>query len=441
MLQSVVSLLALSLQSRWGAAQQIVLDDMDAALNISSTNSFEGSFEPCLRDAYEGQFHHDWGINKGEASFTIGFQPPRSGCYAIQEHHPGSAPSCRRYLPQNVSLTVDYCRGLSTTIYYDQSSSATVGKWNTLGMWMFFEGWSGALTVRNHAHEVCLAGEGKCFMVVDAFRLTRVGDTCANATAPAPAPVVQPAVPEADALDPPEQGLGHGADTAASEQGLQYEGLLTLQVAGATADGLWDLQGSSHWIGDALATHFDLEQVSILSIVATSGRRLSGSETSSFQVRFAGRGRGPEVPATGNLVAALQGSLDQAGAGLTFISAEVDWVAVYPSGPTDVASGEESTASGPEWKVWLLLAVAVSVLTCLLMIAAVCARRQKARSTLPVDAEAPPEKPVDVIYPPENDKWEINSVSTGTPESESNSSERPSATEEVESVGVVGTYA
>jgi hypothetical protein len=434
MLPSVVSLLALSLQSRWGAAQQIVLDDMDAALSISSTSSFEGSFEPCLRDAYNGQYHHDSAKNKGEASFTIGFQPPRSGCYAIQEHHPGSAPNCRQHLPQNASLTVDYCKGLNKTIYYDQSSSATVGKWNTLGMWMFFEGWSGALTVRNHAHENCLAGEGRCFMVVDAFRLTWVGDTCADATAPAPAPVGQPA-------DTPEQGPGHGADTAAFEQGLQHEGLLTLRVAGATADGLWDLQGSAEWIGDALATHFDLEQVSILSIVATSGRRLSGSDTSSFQVRFAGRGLGPEAPATGNLVAALQWSLDEAGAGVTFISAEVDWVAVYPSVPTDAAPGEKSTASDLEWQVWSLLAVAVSALTCSLMIAAVCACRRKARSTAPIDAEAPPEKVVDMIHPPESDKWEINSVSTGTPESESNSSERPSTTEAVEPVGVVGTCA
>lgn len=279
-------------------------------------------------------------------------------------------------------------------------------------------------------------------MVVDAFRLTWVSDTCADATAPAPAPVVQTA-------DTPEQGPEHGADAAALGQGLQHEGLLTLRVAGATADGLWDLQGSSQWIGDALATHFDLEQVSILSIVATSGRRLSGSETSSFQVRFAGRGRGPEAPATGSLVAALQWSLDQAGAGVTFISAEVAWVAVYPSGPTDVAPGEKSTASGLEWKVWALLVSAVS-LACLLMAAACACRRKargtapvdvEARSTAPVDAEAPPEKPVDVTKPPESGEWEINSVSTGTPESESNSSERPSTAEAVEPVGVFGACA
>ncbi|CAK0880989.1 unnamed protein product [Prorocentrum cordatum] len=425
MLASVVSLVALSLQASRGAAQQIVLDDMDSALQISSVNTFEGSFEPCLSDAYNGQFHHDWNRNKGEASFTIGFQPPRSGCYAIQEHHPGSDLNCRRYLPQNVSLTVDYCEGLSTTIYYDQSSPATVGKWNTLGMWMFFEGWSGALTMRNHAHEVCLAGPGQCFMVVDAFRLTRVGDTCADAVAPAPAPVAQ-AVPEAEA-------------TGATEAGLEHEGLLTLRLVGPTVD----LQASAGWIGDALAMHLGMQQVSILSIRAASGRRLSGSDTSSFQVRFRGARPGPEAPAAAGLVAALQAAFDAAGLGVVVASAEVDWVAVYPSAPADAdASGESAAGNGGWWTFWSVLALLTFAFLTLVMVSVACAYRHKAVSSdAAVDAEAPPEKPVDVTNPPESDKWDITSVSTGPPESESSSIERPSAAEAVEPVEVVGTHA
>lgn len=441
MLPSVVPLLALALQASWGAAQQFVLDDMDAALSISSANTFEGSYEPCLSDAYNGQFHHDWAMNKGEASFTMGFQPPRSGCYAIQEHHPGSLAACRRYLPQNVNLTVDYCKGLSTTIYYDQSSPATAGKWNTLGMWMFFEGWSGALTVRSHATEVCSAGEGKCFMLVDAFRLTRVGDTCADATAPAPAPVVLPAVPEATSADTPEQGVEHASGTDVPEQVMEFEGLLTLEVVDTTRDSLWDLRAT---IGDALEVHLDLEQVSIVSLVAASARRLSGADASKFEARFAGQRMGSEFPTTGGLTAALQAHLNDVGSTSLVTSAEVDWVAVYAA---DLAGpGEPSAAGEPEpvW-IWPLLAVAALALACLLAAAAARACRPKVVSADAVDAEAPPEsleKPVDVVKPlEESDKWDTASVSTGTPDSESSPSERPSTTEAVEPAGVVGTCA
>jgi hypothetical protein len=284
-------------------------------------------------------------------------------------------------------------------------------------------------------------------MVVDAFRLTRVGNTCAHATAPAPAPVMLPALPEADAPDTPEQpeqGLEHASSTVAPQQAMEFEGLLTLEVSGATRDSLWDLRAT---IGDALEVHFDLEQVSVLSLAAASGRRLSGADAGSFQARFTGRRLGSEFPSAGGLAAALQAHLREAGSTAQVTSAEVDWVAVYPSGPVGADPGEQSTAGDPEpMGIWPLLAVAVLSLVCLLVTTAACVRRRKVASTDAVDAEAPPEspgKPVDAVNPLESDKWDTDtvSVSTGPPDSETNSSERLSTTEAVEPAGVVGTCA
>ncbi|CAE8609792.1 unnamed protein product [Polarella glacialis] len=157
---------------------RIVLDDSDSTLSTSSANTFAGTYQPCMQDAYKGQFHHDWANNKGGASFEFKFDVPQDGCYSLEEHHPGGENNemCSQYMPSNTRLDVGWCKGRNSTLYVDQSRKGA--QWNSLGSFPFYVGWQGSLKTSNAVGETCAAGN--CFWVVDAFRLTRVGDACTS---------------------------------------------------------------------------------------------------------------------------------------------------------------------------------------------------------------------------------------------------------------------
>merc|ERR1719203_1956913 len=113
-----------------------------------------------MEDAYRGQFHHDWADNKGDAHVAMTFDPPESGCYEIEEYHPGGNSVCAQYLPQNAQLDIHYCKGLAKTFTINQA--ANPAQWNKIASLMFFKGHKGRLIMRNSGGERC--GAIHCFM-------------------------------------------------------------------------------------------------------------------------------------------------------------------------------------------------------------------------------------------------------------------------------------
>lgn len=150
--------------------EPILLDDDKA----EGLGWHHGTYSPCLEDAHGGMFHHDWARDKGRVNAEYKFDPPRDGCYVIEEYHPGQNQLCSRYLPKNARVDVDYCKGKSTYTYVDQSQGG--GKWNIVGALPFFVGWEGRIKVANNGTATtCPFGKG-CFWIADAFKVTWVSN-------------------------------------------------------------------------------------------------------------------------------------------------------------------------------------------------------------------------------------------------------------------------
>merc|ERR1712037_537229 len=139
------------------------------------------------------------------------------------------------------------------------------------------------------------------------------------------------------------------------------------------------------------------------------------------------------VSSTGSLPQALQASLDAAGSAMQVISAAVDW-------STEADTGAEDNDSHA--LTWGLVAAALALvlLLALLVVARWACRRAdsakiSADTSEVVDAEAAEGKNTDSDRLPKDAQWEVSSVSTGSPESESNLSERPSTAGSVEPPG------
>jgi hypothetical protein len=155
---------------RLESTEAFVLDDVDA----TGIGWHRGTYKPCLDDAYGGMFHHDWANDKGKVNATYTFDPPKDGCYVLEEYHPGQNAQCAQYLPTNARVDVAYCKGKTTYTYLDQSQGG--GQWNILGALPYFKGWQGKITVANQGTgNTCRLGSG-CFWVADAFRLTWVSE-------------------------------------------------------------------------------------------------------------------------------------------------------------------------------------------------------------------------------------------------------------------------
>jgi len=292
---------------------QIILDDMDETLTTTSKSTFEGTFEPCQRDAFGGQFHHDWARNKGEAYFKFTFEVPQDGCYSLEEHHPGADPVCSSYLPSNARLDIDWCKGGKTTMYMDQSTKG--GQWNYLGIFPFYVGWEGHLNVSTSADEKCGTGSSYCFMMVDAFRLTRVADSCS---------------PDVDKQL--KGGVGVDAFSSSSWQ----IGSLRLTVEADTADLLGELQAHSSVLEATLETQFGAISVKVEEITSLAAERRRLQSTAAIDVEFKAQlpsSTGLEAPE--DLPAALSSALAAAGSELQIQAAELTWGPVKESNAND----------------------------------------------------------------------------------------------------------
>eukprot|EP00747_Dinoflagellata_sp_TGD_P128123 gnl/TRDRNA2_/TRDRNA2_174485_c1_seq11.p1 gnl/TRDRNA2_/TRDRNA2_174485_c1~~gnl/TRDRNA2_/TRDRNA2_174485_c1_seq11.p1 ORF type:complete len:775 (+),score=141.78 gnl/TRDRNA2_/TRDRNA2_174485_c1_seq11:79-2403(+) len=167
---SIIASLVLATTSTLASAGEgIVLDDAQAT-HYNSTKWQQGSFDVCTGGAHSASFHHDAAGNKGFVKTEFIFNPPKNGCYLVEEWHPSTDDACSKLLPTEVRLDVDYCRGLSTYTYVDYSVGG--GQWNQLGRLPFFVGLPGKFTSANNGTATnCAAGAG-CLWVADAFRLT-----------------------------------------------------------------------------------------------------------------------------------------------------------------------------------------------------------------------------------------------------------------------------
>mmetsp|Transcript_21340 Transcript_21340/g.45419 ORF Transcript_21340/g.45419 Transcript_21340/m.45419 type:complete len:548 (-) Transcript_21340:115-1758(-) len=300
---------------------QIVLDDMDTTIGSEMSMAYEGSFRPCQKDAYNQQFHHDWGNNKGMASFSFKFDPPKSGCYKIEEHHPGSDVSCSRYLPSNTRLDVAYCRGRSTTFYVNQAING--GQWTEVGSLPFFKGSVGRLTLKNSGSDQCTAqGQGEdCFWVADALRLTWTGSQCGAQ------PVTQS--PTAALVVTTTTVAEMASSDIFSQPWSGREGVVLLRASLGNGQGsdevLMKLEAHQSIIAATVAAHLGHRSVEIKAI-SVSGRRLAiNSDSTLFEIRYAASEKIGD-PAADELKQELQTAFDAAGVGVVVQSAEVSWL-------------------------------------------------------------------------------------------------------------------
>jgi len=118
----------------------------------------------CDRTAYLGKTR---AIGNKATSAVFSFMPPSTGCYRIDEFHPESHRYC---FLGDADLTVEYCLGKSWR------GNISLGKdgarWNTVGHFPFYAGIPGKVTSQ------AKVGNNPAQWVADAFRFTRVSDTC-----------------------------------------------------------------------------------------------------------------------------------------------------------------------------------------------------------------------------------------------------------------------
>lgn len=333
------------------APVQVILDDMDKTLNLEMANVHEGSYAPCMKDAYKKQFHHDWGQNKGRAKFSFTFEPPRSGCYKIDEYHPGGPNNweCTRYMPRNAKLDIEQDQSQVQSYIINQAENGA--QWNAIGSQMFSSGKAAKLIMKNSPTEQC--ADSTCFWVADAFRLTWTGETC-SATSGAPAALV--------------------AASSLGTQVIEHLGMLTLRAHltdghGHASDIALRLKTHQNVLETSLAAHFSFTSVQVRTIVA-AGRRLGAEAGGSVNVHFVGKGSWHWAP---GLEKALQKSMAVANSGLIITSAKVEW----PSA-RDASADASRSAPNDSYQPILIISVCVALMGAALV--AVLCLKAKART-------------------------------------------------------------
>lgn len=361
------------------SANQLLFDNIDHASVSETQNVFEGSYEPCMRDAYKKQFHHDWAKNKGAASYGFKFEVEKDGCYAVEEYHPGSAYECSRYLPRNARVELDYCRGQSTTWYVNQEKKAA--QWNEIGRLPFYKGEAAKITMRNSVHEQC--SEPPCFMVMDAFRLTWKSEKCYRPT--------------------------------------QHEGSVSLkahlQNGESSSDVLMKLQKHQDTLQATLALHLGSKYVTISAI--TVGRRLLADQNQAVYTAKYVAGETISTPSKAPFQDTLQTAFDAVGVGIKFQSATTLLMDTETSGKDDEADGNS---------LIIVLVVAIAALCVTGGLVFCLCRRLRSQQSTPQAKQADLESiaPAEVTKakvaeqkPEDNtDDVENASVSTGTPTSD-----------------------
>jgi len=289
-------------------------------LDRDMANAFEGSYQPCMRDAYNGQFHHDWARNKGNAHFSMSFDPPVTGCYKIEEYHPGSDYSCSRYLPRNAELNIDYCQGMSKTLQINQAVQGA--QWNEIDRLPFHKGHQGKFTMKNKQGEQC--DTGSCFWVADAFRLTWVANEC-NTTDSASSHMIN--APEVATLQQ-EQAESQATTADATKGLLLLRASFDKDNEGSLLDLQVKLRDHASVLESSLSLHLGGIHVTITDIALTSRRlQLTGHSTSPvgiFRVSFVAHSRDISE-LNDSLSHRLQVELQAAGAGVDIASADVEW--------------------------------------------------------------------------------------------------------------------
>jgi len=133
--------------------------------------------DQCLKTAFKGDAHHNGGQtapnDPAVAEFT--FDPPKSGCYEIEEYHP--AVGCAGFKAgSRVPVRIDYCKGRVAMGLVDQSRNG--GKWNYVTKLPFYVGHQGKISVTRQEFPTDLCPKNDCFYMADAFRLTWVSEQC-----------------------------------------------------------------------------------------------------------------------------------------------------------------------------------------------------------------------------------------------------------------------
>ncbi|CAE8596827.1 unnamed protein product [Polarella glacialis] len=372
---------------------QIVLDDSDSTLSTSSANTFAGTYQPCMQDAYKGQFHHDCAKNKGSASFEFKFDVPQDGCYSLEEHHPGGENNemCSQYMPSDTRLDVGWCKSRNSTLYVDQSRKGA--QWNFLGTFPFYVGWQGSLKTSNAVGETCAAGN--CYWVVDAFRLTRVGDVCTSeleqqlkgegssvsSTQVPPSPVASTA--SSTSAVTPITATAEGSSVFL-QPGLQAGSLrLTVEMnPSSTAGLLADLKAQTGVFEATLKTQLGAVSVRVENIEAMAvegfDRRLQAT-SAPFEVSFKAKVPSSGLWARKGLVSELSLALAAAGATLKVRSAELTW-------PQTTADGAGSVSFDYIPLVVVGVVLAFTAISVLLGIYWMCKSRKSAEPTTDVEA-------------------------------------------------------
>lgn len=112
-------------------------------------------------------FHHD-GLQKGQlAKATFHFDPPRDGCYLVEEKHP-VLEQCKA--SANVMLHANFCKGRQAVGTLDQTSTA--GEWTFLAALPFYAGHPGSVTLSNEGTEA------DTLAIFDQVRFTWSGPSC-----------------------------------------------------------------------------------------------------------------------------------------------------------------------------------------------------------------------------------------------------------------------
>jgi len=338
------------------APVQVILDDMDSTLNLQGVNAHEGSYAPCMKDAYKNQFHHDWGQNKGSAKFSFTFEPPQSGCYKIDEYHPGGKNNwaCTQYMPRNAKLDIEQGQGQVQSYTINQAENGA--QWNAIGSQMFSAGKAAKLIMKNSPNEQC--ADSTCFWVADAFRLTWTGETCSSSSG----------------MMKPKQSVPNAAPAVTaslSAQVAEHLGMLTLRAHltdghGHGSDIALRLKKHQNVLESSLAAHFSFASVKVTTIVA-AGRRLSAAEGGSVNVHFVGKGSWHWAA---GIEQSLQKSMSAANSGLTITNAKVEWTLAQPA-PTDVSQSSPNDSYQPV----LLVSVCVALMAAAL-VAVWCLKRK-----------------------------------------------------------------
>jgi hypothetical protein len=346
-------------------------------------------------------FHHDWAENKGSASYTFEVDVPVSGCYSLEEYHPGSDYTCSRYLPRNAKLDISSGKLQKWTTINQAVNGA---QWNNCNCDFYIEqGVTAELTMKNHPGEQC--DTGNCFWVVDAFRLTWIGETC-NAG-----------------------GVEASTATSNTASTATSNGQVGTMVLTASWSGVGSVQVKLEEHEDVLETvlaaHFGRQSVEVLGIYKEGRRLHTGGHThvEQFKIKFAASDVTVGSASQTNLRTELREAFDQVGAGIDFGSAFAEW------GWTAVPEENDTKASddGDSTYVYYIVGGAVAAVILFGTAVLMCLRRTKRDAATSassqkvvtpqdevLDLEGSPSEKKDVVDKKVDDV-EIISASTDTP--------------------------